>query len=353
MGDGLLPSDLDGTTLPPAGSPAYYVGSQDNNGPYGAPSDALNLYQFHADFVTPPNSTFTLTNTIPVASFNSILGICSDRSCIPQPGTTTKIDHLGYRQRPTFRLAYRNFGDHESLVTNQSVSGGTGPNGEVSGIRWWEIRSPGSNPVIFQQGTYAPGITDGIHRWMGSIAMDRQGNMALGYSASNGTNPSVFPSVFYTGRMANDPLGMMTLGEGSIIDGTGSQTTTLNRWGDYTSLTLDPNDDLTFWYVNEWVPTTGSVGWRLRIGSFKLAVENAITLQARVKTQGTKHKVQLKWSPADGGSINILRDGTVVGTTADDGNAADKIGNRTGTFVYQVCETDSGDCSNEVTVVVP
>ena len=92
-------------------------------------------------------------------------------------------------------------------MTNQSVSGGTGPNGEVSGIRWWEIRNPSSSPVIFQEGTYAPGITDGIHRWMGSIAMDGQGNMALGYSASNGTNPSVFPSVFYTGRMANDPSG--------------------------------------------------------------------------------------------------------------------------------------------------
>ena len=143
MGDGLLPSDLDGTTPPPAGSPNYFLGSQDNNGPYGAPSDALNLYKFHADFAVPANSTFTLTNTIPVAPFNSILGLCAGtRACIPQPGTTTKIDHLGYRQRPLFRLAYRNFGDHESLVTNQSVSAGNGPNGEVSGIRWWEIRNP-------------------------------------------------------------------------------------------------------------------------------------------------------------------------------------------------------------------
>ena len=272
VGDGLLPSDLDGSTPPPVGSPNYFVGSQDNNGPYGAPSDALNLYKFHADFVTPPNSTFGLTNTIPVASFNSILGLCGGtRACIPQPGTTTKIDHLGYRQRPTFRLAYRNFGDHESLVTNQSVSGGTGPNGEVSGIRWWEVRSPNSSPVIFQQGTYAPGITDGIHRWMGSIAMDGQGNMALGYSSANGANPAMFPSVSYTGRLASDPLGTMPQGEGSIIAGTGSQTTTLNRWGDYTSLTIDPTDDLTFWHVNEWVPTTSSVGWRLRVGSFKLA----------------------------------------------------------------------------------
>ncbi len=144
-----------------------------------------------------------LANTIPVASFNSILGLCGGtRACIPQPGTANRIDHLGYRQRPLFRLAYRNFGDHESLVTNQSVSAGIGPNGEVSGIRWWELRSPNASPVIFQQGTYAPGVTDGIHRWMGSIAMDGEGNMALGYSAANNAAPAVFPSVNYTGRLA-------------------------------------------------------------------------------------------------------------------------------------------------------
>ncbi len=122
LGDGLLPSDLDGMTPPPVGSPNFFAGSQDNNGPYGAPQDALNLWKFHADFGTPGNSTFTLTNTLPTQPFNSILGLCGgSRACIPQPGTSNKIDHLGYRQRPLFRLAYRNFGDHESLVTNQSV----------------------------------------------------------------------------------------------------------------------------------------------------------------------------------------------------------------------------------------
>ena len=192
LGDGLLPSDLDGTTLPPAGSPNYFVGSMDNNGPYGAPQDALTFWKFTVDFATPGNSSFVLANTVPVAAFNSILGICSGRSCIPQPSTTNRLDHLGYRQRPLFRLAYRNFGTHESLVTNQSVSGGTGPSGEVSGIRWWEMRNlrgPGA-PIIYQEGTFAPGVTDGIHRWMGSIAMDREGNMGLAYSAGNAT---VFP----------------------------------------------------------------------------------------------------------------------------------------------------------------
>jgi len=270
VGDGLLPSDLDGMTPPPAGSPNFFVGSQDNNGGYGAPQDALNIWKFHADFDMPQNSTFMLTNTLPTQPFNSILALCGgSRNCIPQPNTANRIDHLGYRQRPLFRLAYRNFGDHESLVTNQSVSAGTGPNGEVSGIRWWEVRSPNSSPVIYQEGTYAPGLTDGIHRWMGSIAMNSHADMALGFSASNGTNPSVFPSVFYTARHAGDPPGQMTLGEGSIKDGTGSQTGS-NRWGDYTAMVVDPSDDTTFWYINEYVPTTGSIGWRLRIGAFRL-----------------------------------------------------------------------------------
>jgi hypothetical protein len=105
---------------------------------------------------------------------------------------------------------------------------------------------------------------------MGSIAMDGHGNIALAFSASNGTNPSVFPSVFYTARHAGDPLGQMPLGEGSIINGTGSQTGS-QRWGDYTSLWVDPTDDITFWYVNQYVPTTSSIGWRLRIGAFRLA----------------------------------------------------------------------------------
>ena len=268
VGDGILPSDLDGMTPPPVGSPNYFVGSQDNNA--GAPQDALNIWKFHYDPMTPANSTFTLTNTLPTDPFNSIFAPCAGgRNCIPQPGTTNKIDFL-QRRRPLFRLAYRNFGDHEALVTNQSVSAGTGPNGEVAGIRWYELRSPNSSPIIFQQGTYAPGLTDGIHRWMGSIAMNSLGDIALGFSASNGTNPSVFPSMFYTARHPGDPPGQMTLGEGSIINGTGSQTGS-QRWGDYSALVVDPTDDATFWYINEYVPTTSAVGWRLRIGAFNLA----------------------------------------------------------------------------------
>jgi len=124
--------------------------------------------------------------------------------------------------------------------------------------------------LFSREGTYAPGLTDGIHRWMGSIAMNSLGDIALGFSASNGTNPSVFPSVFYTARHDGDPPGQMTLGEGSIMNGTGSQTGTAARWGDYTDITVDPSDDQTFWYVNEYIPVTSPTGWRLRIGAFNL-----------------------------------------------------------------------------------
>ncbi len=262
IGDGLLPADMDGSTPPPPGTPNFFVGSMDNGGPYGAPQDALTLWKFSANFTDPASSTFILANTIPIASYDTIFP-CSggSRSCIPQPGTTNRLDILSYAQRPTWRLAYRNFGTYETLVTNQSVEAAT----DIAGIRWWEIRSPNSSPFIHQQGTYAPGVSDGIHRWMGSIAMDQEGNMALGYSASDAT--STFPSVWYTGRLASDPLGTMPQGENAIINGSGSQLNS-QRWGDYTSMNIDPVDDCTFWYVNQYLPVSSSVGWRLRIGAF-------------------------------------------------------------------------------------
>jgi hypothetical protein len=263
VGDGLLPSDLDGTTLPPPGTPNFYVGSMDQGGAYGAPQDALSFYKFQADFTTPANSTFTLTNTLPTAAFDSVFP-CSPgaRDCIPQPGTAVKIDILSYRQRPLHRLSYRNFGVYQSLVTNQSVEATPG----IAGVRWYEIRDPNGTPTIYQQGTYSP---DSVHRWMGSAAVDGSGDLAVGYSASDAT--SVFPSLRYTGRLVYDPPGTLPQGEGVYHAGTGSQTSTGHRWGDYTSLSVDPTDDCTFWHVNEYYPVTSTNAWRLRIGAFKFA----------------------------------------------------------------------------------
>lgn len=261
--NGLLNADLEGTTLPPPGSPNYLVGTKDND--FGASADALMFFRFKPDFVTPANSTFLGPINIPIAPFdtNFPCNPAGTRNCIQQPGTATRIDILSYRQRPTWRLSYRNFGTHESLVTSQSVEGAPA----IAGMRWWEIRNPGPSPVLFQEGTYAPGATDGIHRWMGSIAMDKQGNMALGYSVSDAT--SVFPGIRYTGRLVSDPPGTMPQGEGIIVNGGGAQGSTGNRWGDYSSMNVDPIDDCTFWYTNEYYATSSSTGWSTRIASFK------------------------------------------------------------------------------------
>jgi hypothetical protein len=263
-GDGLLPADLDGKRKPPDGSPNYFVGTQDNGGPYGAPFDALNVFQYWVSWGNTPVAAFIHSATVPVAEFDSIFPCDpapNTRDCIPQPGTTNKLDILSYRQRPTWRLAYRNFGDHEALVTNQSVEARPG----IAGVRWYEIRRPGDQPIVWQQGTYAP--NDGVNRWMGSAAQDRKGNMALGFSVSNGID--VFPGIRYTGRLAGDQIGELPQGEQVLINGTGSQTVA-SRWGDYTSLNVDPTDDCTFWYVNEYIQTSGPASWQTRIGAFRL-----------------------------------------------------------------------------------
>ena len=250
-----LPADLDGATLPPTGAPNYYA----HRG-----STTLDIWKFHVDWTTPGNSTFTGPTSLPVAAYNQLCP--GTRSCVPQPGTSRGLDGLG--DRLMFRLAYRNFGDHESLVVTHSVDLGTSPPTLHAGVRWYEVRAtpPGAGPALYQQGTYAP---DATHRWLGSVAMDRDGNMALGYSVSDGS--STFPGIRYTGRLAGDALGTMPQGETTLIDGSGSQTGSANRWGDYAMMAVDPVDDCTFWFTTEYMPTTGTAPWKTRIGSFKFA----------------------------------------------------------------------------------
>ena len=245
---GLLPADLDGTTPPPAGSPHYMLFFGANN---------LNLFRFRADFATPSNSTFVGPTVINVAAFSPL---CGGGTCVQQPGTTTQLDSLG--DRLMCRLAYRNLGTHESMVVNHSVATSSG-----GGVRWYEIQNPSGTPILAQQGTFAP---DSNYRWMGSIAMDKAGDIAMGYSVSNAS--SVFPSIAFTGRLATDSSGTMEA-EASIVSGTGSQTvsgtTPLTRWGDYSAMQVDPVDDCTFWYTNEYIKTNGAFNWSTRIASFK------------------------------------------------------------------------------------
>ena len=240
---GLLPSDIDGNTAPPAGSPNYLVYYGTNN---------LNLYKFHVDFNTPSNSTFTGPTVISVASFSPL---CGGGTCVPQPGTSQQLDSLA--DRLMYRLAYRNFGTHESLVTNHSVVAGSS-----GGVRWYEIQNPSGTPTVAQQGTFAP---DSNYRWMGSIAMDQAGDMAVGYSVSSS---SVNPSVRYTGRVPTDPAGTMEA-EVNVVSGSGSQGTGLSRWGDYSAMQVDPVDDCTFWYTQEYIKANGTFNWSTRIANFK------------------------------------------------------------------------------------
>jgi hypothetical protein len=270
VGDGLLPSDVDGKQKPKTDTPIPIVGTQDDGFPYGATFDALNIWDLTVKWRSTPAASLTLNTQLPVASFDSVFPCApTSRDCLPQPGITDPaqfLDILSYRQRPIWRLAYRNFKDYESLVTNQSVEAAPG----LGGTRWYEIRRVGSTYSVYQQGTVA-GTTDGIHRWMGSIAQDKKGNMALGYSVVDAT--TVKPGIRYTGRLSGDPLGQMPQGEGTIINGTGVQTATNSRWGDYTAMTVDPVDDCTFWYVNEYYQVDGTPAdtrpWQTRIASFK------------------------------------------------------------------------------------
>ena len=246
---GLLPSDLDGTTAPPVGSPNYFMNFGGNS---------LNLWKFHVNFATPANTTLTGPTNIPVAAFNAA---CSGGgACIPQPGTNNKLDSLA--DRLMYRLAYRNRAGIESLLVNHSVTVGNKRTGNTS-VRWYEIRLANGIPSVFQQGSLA--TVDGIHRWMGSIASDKQGNIALGYSASSGT---VRPSIRYTGRLVTDAAGTMQT-ENIIQAGNGSQTGNLHRWGDYSAMTVDPVDDCTFWFTTEYLKANGSFNWSTRIASFK------------------------------------------------------------------------------------
>jgi len=260
----MLPSDWDGSNTPLAGEPNYFMYFNDWTVPA---TPTLRIWSFHTDWAVPANTTFGLTTTLTPAVFTSqICGAYRGR-CIPQPGTIVQLEDLS--DKLMYRLQYRNFGAYQSMVTNHTVDvSGTGH----AGIRWYEFRKSGGAWSIYQQGSYAP---DAAHRWMGSIAQNSLGDIALGFSLSDGT--SIYPSISYTGRYSGDPLGQMTVPEGSIIAGTGFQNGSASRWGDYSMMSVDPVDDQTFWYTNEYIQTSGTANWRTRIASITLGPTLSVT----------------------------------------------------------------------------
>jgi hypothetical protein len=246
----LLPADFDGrsASAPPAGSPGYFLN-------YDGNLASLDLWQFHVEWSNSSNSTFTGPTNIPVAAFSEA---CGGGACVPQSGTSQKLDSLG--DRLMYRLAYRNFGSHESLLVNHSVDTGNGN----TGIRWYELQNTGSGFGLYQQGTYAP---DSNYRWMGSIAQDQAGDIALGYSVSSG---SISPTIKYTGRVPGDTLGQMETENDLLGSITHGSQTSYARWGDYSSMAIDPVDDCTFWFTTEYQPTNGNA-WSTRIASFSFS----------------------------------------------------------------------------------
>jgi hypothetical protein len=325
----LLPSDLDGATPPPAGSPNFLM----NIDPA---SNALNIWKFHADFASPNNSTFTGPTSIPgTAPFTAPCPDIAD--CIPQPATTERLDAIG--DRLMYRLAYRNLGDHESIVaTHTVVAAGS------TGVRWYEVRNPNSAPAIYQQGTFAP---DTDNRWMASIAMDHLGNIGIGYSVSS---DATFPSIRYTGWEVGNPLGTLQ-GETALVAGGGSQTG-YNRWGDYSAMRIDTNDDCTFWYTQEYQATTQSANWNTRIGSFKFpscgqsqtSTTTTVASSLLTSTFGQSVTFTASVSPTAATGTAQFFDGAIsLGTVALSGGSASLTTSTLAVGSHSITATYSGD----------
>lgn len=254
----LMPSDLDGPP-PPLGTPNYFIRHVD--GQLFGGQDRLELFKFSVDWSDPSKSTFQLEADVPTTPFSAML--CGDifsGNCATQPSTSVRLETL-----PAWimwRLQYRNFGTHQTLLTSHTVAVNSA--GDRTGVRWYELRRDGNGPwTKRQEGTHSP---DSNHRFMPSIAMDGMGNIALGYSVSG---PTIFPSIRLASRRENDPLGTIS-GEITLREGRGSQTSVGARWGDYSSMEVDPVEPCTFWYSNQYYPATSEVGWRTRITAVKL-----------------------------------------------------------------------------------
>ena len=243
----LLPSDLEGAALPPTGAPNYLL---------SITSSALQFWKFAVNW---SSGTGTLTGPTTVAGVAAFSRACGGGTCIPQPGTTQKLDSLA--DRLMYRLSYRSLGTRASLLVNHSVA-----SGGVTGIRWYDLNIASGSPTVYQQGTWQPDLN---YRWMGSAAMDKTGGIAIGYSVSNAT--TVKPSIWYVYRSPADPLG--TVGpEIQVLLGFGSQTgNSLSRWGDYATMSIDPVDGCTMVFTTQYIPTNGSFNWATAIQSLRLS----------------------------------------------------------------------------------
>ena len=322
---GIMPADHDGILPPPPGSPnVFAIHDADEFGG----TDSVRLFDFRADFVTPGNSTFTQRPESPIAVPAFDGRNPSGRADIEQPpsGTTTASDGLdSIGDRLMFRLAYRNRSGVESLVTNHTVNASgvqpTSAGTYQAASRYYEFRKSNPNDpyTLHDAATYAPDAGNGatgLNRWMGSTATDNQGNLAMGYSASSTT---VLPSINYVGRAFNE-LGSALTNEQVLFAGQGTQASgSGSRWGDYTSMSVDPTDECTFWYTNEYYPPGNTAfNWRTRIGNFKFPTCTAPaegTLTGTITACDSQAPIgevliQATGGPSEGYSTATANDGT-------------------------------------------
>ena len=316
---GMIPTDFNGLTPPPAGAPNVFSVFNDD---VFDPTDSLRLFDFHADFATPANSTFTERpeSPLPVASFDSRdpHTFSAGRNDVEEPPPAAVADYLNViGDRLMLRLQYINRGGTEMLTTVHTVNAGIiPPDPNVAptiteykaGTRYYILQktTPGGAWSVLDQATFSP---DTVERWMGSSALDNAGNLAVGYSTSNLTT---FPSLAYAGRLATDPPNTLS-GEQTMFAGTGVQQVTANRWGDYSNMSLDPSDDATFWYTSEYYTTSGQFLWRTRVGKFKFPDTVAPpqgTLAGRITACDTGATlkdalVQVSGGPSDGFSSTL------------------------------------------------
>ncbi len=248
-------ADIDGKNLPPVGAPNIMMAAGGMQLKKQFEDNAILVWRFHVDWKDPSKTKLTGPERIPVAPYH-YLGDGQLSNCVPQPGTTRRLDSQG--DKLMARLVYRRVGGHESIVAVHSINTAAGG----GGVRWYEFRLDRKRDVkLYQQGTYAP---DGFYRWLGSPAMDRDGNICIGYSFGGAPN---YPGQRFAGRLASDPPGKLTLREAVLADGQGSQAQM--RWEDYAQTAMDPSDDRTIWFVGDYIKK-GNTTYTSRIGAFRL-----------------------------------------------------------------------------------
>ena len=248
-------ADIDGRNLPPAGAPNIMMAAGGTQLDRIVEAEAIDVWQFHVDWTHPAKTKVTGPRKIRVAPYRYL---CDGQlsNCVPQPGIERRLDAQG--DKLMARLVYRRIGARESIVAVHSVNTTAG----AGGVRWYEFRIDTHRDVtLFQQGTYAP---DSFYRWMASPAIDRLGNIGIGYSF--GGTPH-FAGQRFAGRLAGDPPGSLTLRETVLVDGEAAQDAV--RWEDYTQTAVDPSDDCTIWYVGDYL-RKGVETYSSKIGAFRM-----------------------------------------------------------------------------------